>query len=198
MTHSLAPRTMTRLRRSLAASALALLAALARALGYRLLRVRDRGALGVADGAVPYRTTVFDDAVAGVANLDPALLAALRLAAADAAREGVVLYVNSGWRSPEYQRQLRREAVAEYGSEEAASRWVSTPETSAHVAGHAVDIGPPTAAAWLSERGAAYGLCRIYRNEPWHYELRPEAVEHGPPPMYANPSEDPRMRRRAA
>jgi zinc D-Ala-D-Ala carboxypeptidase len=197
MSYTLSTRTVTRrIRRGLAATALALLSAAAKALGYRLLRIRDRGALGVADGAIPYRTTVFDDSVAGVANLDPALLAALRLAAADAERDGVALYVNSGWRSPEYQRQLRREAVAEHGSEEAASRWVSTPDTSLHVAGRAVDIGPPPAAAWLSRHGVAYGLCQIYRNEPWHYELRPEAIMHGPPPMYANPSEDPRTRRK--
>ncbi|MCC3765857.1 M15 family metallopeptidase [Glycomyces sp. TRM65418] len=196
---TLAPRivatTARRIRRRLAALLLRVVAAVAEALGYRLLRIRDRGSLGVADGAVPYRTRVFDEAVPGVANLDPALLAALRRAAADAAAHGVAFTVNSGWRSPEYQRQLRREAVARYGSEAAAARWVSTPETSAHVAGDAVDIGPPEAAAWLSEHGAAYGLCRIYRNEPWHFELRPEAIEHGCPPMYADPGEDPRTRR---
>jgi D-alanyl-D-alanine carboxypeptidase len=196
MSYSLSASNMTRrIRRGLAARLVAVLAATAEALGYRLLRIRDRGALGVADGAIPYRTTVFDDVVAGVANLDPALLDAVRRAATDAAGEGVVFYVNSGWRSPEYQRQLRREAVAEYGSEEAASKWVSTPETSAHVAGRAIDIGPPAAAAWLSRHGVAYGLCQIYRNEPWHYELRPDAIANGRPPMYADPSEDPRMRR---
>ena len=35
----------------------------------------------------------------------------------------------------------------------------------------------PAATAWLSEHGAAYGLCQIYGNEPWHYELRPDAGE---------------------
>ena len=54
-------------------------------------------------------------------------------------------------------------------------------------------IGPADAAAWLSEHGAAYGLCQIYRNEPWHYELRPEAIDHGCPAMYADPAHDPRM-----
>jgi zinc D-Ala-D-Ala carboxypeptidase len=36
-------------------------------------------------------------------------------------------------------------------------------------------------------------LCQIYSNEPWHYELRPEAIDHGCPPMYADPTQDPRM-----
>ena len=66
---------------------------------------------------------------------------------------------------------------SKYGSEAEAARWVATPDTSAHVSGDAVDIGPADATAWLSEHGAAYGLCQIYGNEPWHYELRPEAVD---------------------
>ena len=151
------------------------------------------GALGEDDGLVPDGTTVFDGEFPAVANLDPALLGALRQAATDAADDGVEFFVDSGWRSPEYQNQLLREAVSEYGSEEEAARWVATAETSAHVSGDAVDIGPFDATAWLSEHGAEYGLCQIYSNEPWHYELRPEAGDHGCPPMYADPTHDPRM-----
>jgi D-alanyl-D-alanine carboxypeptidase len=151
------------------------------------------GALGEADGAVPDGTTVFDDAVPGVAKLDSDLLGALRQAATNAANDGVVFYVDSGWRSPAYQEQLLREAASKYGSEREAARWVATPNTSAHVSGDAVDIGPSGAAAWLSEHGARYGLCQIYGNEPWHYELRPEAIDHGCPAMYADPTHDPRM-----
>lgn len=150
-------------------------------------------ALGEAGGALPGGTTVFDHAMPGVANLDRALLDALRQAATDAARDGVEFSVNSGWRSPEYQNQLFREAVAKYGSEEEAARWVASAGTSPHVSGGAIDIGPSDAMAWLSERGAEYGLCQIYRNEPWHYELRPAAIEQGCPPMYADPTYDPRM-----
>jgi zinc D-Ala-D-Ala carboxypeptidase len=182
-------------------------AAVAAALGYQSLgsssstatspvhvpRGEHRGALGEADSAIPDGTTVFDDEIAGVANLDPALLGALRQAATAAAGDGVELFVDSGWRSPEYQERLLREAVSEYGSEEEAARWVASPNTSAHVSGDAVDIGPSDAAAWLSERGAEYGLCQIYGNEPWHYELRPDASANGCPPMYADPTHDPRM-----
>jgi D-alanyl-D-alanine carboxypeptidase len=152
-----------------------------------------RGPLGEADGAVPDGTTVFDDEIPGVANLDPALLGPLREAATDAADDGVEFHVNSGWRSPAYQEQLLREAVSEYGSEKEAARWVATANTSPHVSGDAVDIGPSDATAWLSEQGDEYGLCQIYSNEPWHYELRPEAIDHGCPPMYADPTQDPRM-----
>ena len=217
MTYSEPARTTihrTRIRWIRVAGLLVVIAAIAAVLGYQLpasssstaaspidalrgelrdLRSEHRGALGEADGAVPDGTTVFDDEIPGVANLDPALLGALRRAATDAADDGVEFVVDSGWRSPAYQEQLLREAVSKYGSEEEAARWVATPNTSAHVSGDAVDIGPSDAAAWLSEHGAAYGLCQIYGNEPWHYELRPEAVDHGCPPMYADPTHDPRM-----
>jgi zinc D-Ala-D-Ala carboxypeptidase len=159
-------------------------------------RSERRGALGEADGAVPDGTTVFDDEVPGVANVDPALRGALRRAATDAAGDGVELYVDSGWRSPAYQEELLREAISKYGSEEEATRGVATPNTSAHVSGDAVDIGPSGAAAWLSEHGAEYGLCQIYGNERWHYERRPEAIDHGCPAMYADPTHDPRMQQR--
>src|SRR5688500_13062238 len=210
-----------RIRRIRVAGLLVVIAAIAAALGYQLLasssstaaspidvlrsehrglrsehrglRSEHRGALGEADGAVLDGATVFDDEIPGVANLDPDLLGPLRQAATDAADDGVEFFVESGWRSPEYQNQLLREAVSEYGSEEEAARWVATAETSAHVSGDAVDIGPVAATAWLSKHGARYGLCQIYRNEPWHYELRLEATSRGCPRMYADPTHDPRM-----
>ncbi|GAA5051289.1 M15 family metallopeptidase [Nocardia callitridis] len=138
--------------------------------------------------------SVFDDDAPTVADLDPELRSALRQAAADAVGDGVRIVVNSGWRSAEYQTQLLREAVAKYGSEQEAARWVAAADTSAHVTGNAVDIGPTEATAWLSAHGAAYGLCQIYVNEPWHFELRPGAEDYGCPPPYADPTEDPRMR----
>jgi D-alanyl-D-alanine carboxypeptidase len=217
MAYSEPARTTTRrirTRRIGVAGLLVVIAAIAAALGYQLsasssstaaspidvlrmqhrgLRGEPRGALGEADGAVPDSATVFDDEIPGVANLDADLLGALRQAATDAADDGVEFYVDSGWRSPEYQEQLLHEAVSEYGSEAEAARWVATPDKSAHVSGDAVDIGPSDATTWLSEHGAEYGLCQIYGNEPWHYELRPEAIDHGCPPMYADPAHDPRM-----
>lgn len=153
------------------------------------------GVVDEADGFIPdgAAVAVFDDEVPAVGRLDPDLLDALHRTATDAAADGVELRVNSGWRSPEYQQQMLQDAVVEYGSQEEAARWVATVETSAHVSGDAVDIGPFVAAAWLSEHGAAHGLCQTYANEPWHFELRPEAVDGRCPRMYADPTEDPRM-----
>lgn len=124
-------------------------------------------------------------------GLDPALARAVRRAQQDAAAAGIELDVTSGRRSREHQARLLRDAIAKHGSHEEAARWVATPETSPHVSGDAVDVGPPAAAAWLAQHGAAYGLCRIYANEPWHFELRPR----GCPPLYPDPTHDPRMRR---
>ena len=159
----------------------------------RVLRGDHGATTTVADGALPEGVTVFDDEFPGVANLDPDLLQALREAATDAADDGIEFYVNSGWRSPEYQNQLLREAVSKYGSEKEAARWVATADTSPHVSGNAVDIGSFDATAWLSEHGAEYGLCQIYGNEPWHYELRPRAIHGACPATYADPTHDPRM-----
>lgn len=154
------------------------------------------GRLGAADGAVSGDVTVFDEGTPAVARLDPELLTALRRAATAAKDDGVDFHVNSGWRSPAYQNQLLREAVAKYGSKEEAARWVATPETSPHVSGDAVDIGRSEATGWLSRHGAAYGLCQIYDNEPWHYEVRTDEVstEGGCPRRYADATHDPRMR----
>jgi hypothetical protein len=221
MTYSRYARTPARrVPRSLVAGPLAVIAAIVAALGYQSLASSSSTAasrpLGVlrsasptqnasrpirpprrplveADGAVPAGTTVFDYAVPGVAKLDPALHLALRQAATEAADDGVELLVDSGWRSRAYQERLLQEAVSKYGSYAEAARWVATPDTSPHVSGDAVDIGPAEAAAWLSLHGAEYGLCQIYRNEAWHYELRPEATDRGCPPMYADPTHDPRM-----
>jgi zinc D-Ala-D-Ala carboxypeptidase len=150
-------------------------------------------ARGEAVGAVGRGLTVFDHDRPAIANLDPALLRALRQAAKAAARDRVKIHINSGWRSPEYQERLHLQAVWKYRSQEKAARWVATADTSSHVSGHAVDIGPGRAVAWLSRHGREYRLCQIYRNEPWHYELRPEANAGGCPPMYTDPRHDPRM-----
>jgi len=201
------PTRQARIRRRRAVAALIVLAAFSAALGdwwpasepsvatpAPLAHVAASAApprlLGEADGAIPDGTTVFDDDVPGVAKLAPALLSALRQAAGDAT--GVQFTVDSGWRSRAYQQHLLEDAVAQYGSTQEAARWVATPETSAHVSGDAVDLGS-TAAQWLSRYGAAYGLCRIYGNEPWHFELRPAAIARGCPQMYADPTHDPRM-----
>lgn len=154
------------------------------------------GAPSEADGVIRDgdQPTVFDTDRVAIGRLDPALLDALQRAATDARADGVTFLVNSGWRSAALQEHLLREAIAERGEEE-ARRWVATAETSAHVSGDAVDLGPLPTLDWVVQRGWRYGLCQTYANESWHYELRPEAVDDGCPAAYTDPTEDPRMRR---
>lgn len=131
------------------------------------------GRMGAEDGRIPDGTQVGPDDLdhPGVENLDPQLRAAMINAAQTAHSEGIELGINSGWRSARYQQKLLDEAVSEYGSRDEASKWVQTPEQSQHVHGRAVDVGPPEAAEWLDHHGSRWGLCRIYANEPWHFEL---------------------------
>ncbi len=138
---------------------------------------QDDGVLGVDDGAIDgeHRPSVFDDGVPAVQRLTPELRAALRAAATDARASGVEFAVTSGWRSTALQASLRADAVARYGSEAEAARWVATPVSSKHVSGEAVDLGDWDALDWLSQHGTAYGLCQTLANEPWHYEYVPEA-----------------------
>ena len=129
------------------------------------------GARHLADGSpdIPGRPPRGGDP--SVDRLDPDLLAAVKSAMRDARADGVQMTITSGWRSRAHQQRLFDEAVAEYGSESEASRWVAPPDSSAHVTGDAVDMGPKEADAWLVQHGSAYGLCQIFANEAWHFEL---------------------------
>ena len=115
--------------------------------------------------------TAFDVADPAIGRLDPTLLAAVQNATSAAAAEGVTVTVTSGWRSPEFQQQLLDDAIVTYGSYAAARQYVQTPEQSRHVVGAAVDIGGPGADQWMITNGPRFGLCQIYANETWHFEL---------------------------
>ena len=158
----------------------------------QLQRLGGRGP-GAADGVLPGAVSVDSDTYAGITHLNPQMLASLRRAADEARRYGIAIDIDSGWRSRAYQQQLFDQAIATYGSEAAAARWVARPGTSIHEAGDAVDVAGRTAEAWLWRNGASYGLCRMYGNEPWHFEWRPQARLDGCPQMYADPTRDPRL-----
>ena len=123
----------------------------------------------------------WDVANPAVGNLQPALLIAVQQAASAATADGVTMTITSGWRSPEFQQQLLDDAVATYGSMAAARQYVQTPQRSRHVLGQAVDIGGTGADQWLIVNGARFGLCQIYANERWHFELATDAAGNCPP-----------------
>lgn len=125
--------------------------------------------------------TAFDVENPTVGRLDPALLAAVQEATRAAAAEGIEVEINSGWRSVGFQQRLFDDGVRTYGSVEVARQFVASPQTSMHVVGRAVDVGGPPAAAWMSRNGTRFGLCQVFANELWHYELTADAAGRCPP-----------------
>ncbi|WP_183472910.1 M15 family metallopeptidase [Mycolicibacterium iranicum] len=123
----------------------------------------------------------FDTANPILSQLDPALLQAVQDATRAAEAQGVQLLVTSGWRSKGFQQRLFDDGVRTYGSVERAAEFVATPEVSKHVMGQAIDIGPPEADRWLIANGRQFGLCQIYANEIWHFELAVDAQGNCPP-----------------
>ncbi len=113
----------------------------------------------------------FDLSSPAVNQLDPALLDAVQRATSSAAADGITMGLTSGWRSAEFQQRLFDDAVARYGSADIASQYVASPQVSKHVLGKAVDVGPTAADDWLIPNSSAFGLCQIYANEIWHFEL---------------------------
>ncbi|WP_156448431.1 M15 family metallopeptidase [Mycobacterium sp. NAZ190054] len=132
----------------------------------------------LADGTM---LSPFDTANPILSQLDPALLDAVQNAARAAEADGVQLRVTSGWRSRGFQQRLFDDAVRTYGSVQRAAELVATPEVSKHVLGQAIDIGPAEADHWLIANGARFGLCQIYANEIWHFELAADARGNCPP-----------------
>lgn len=137
----------------------------------------------VAGGWVPdgQQLSPFDLADPAVSRLDPALLAAIERANRAAAADGITMGLTSGWRSPEFQQRLFDDAVIRYGSAAIASEYVASPQVSKHVVGKAVDVGPTDADTWLIRNGTAFGLCQIYANEIWHFELASDYGGSCPP-----------------
>jgi D-alanyl-D-alanine carboxypeptidase len=134
------------------------------------------------DGSVPAGGTLtpFDVQHPAIGRLNPALLSAIQNAANAAAANGITMTITSGWRSPEFQQRLLANAVQTYGSLAAARQYVQTPTMSKHVSGEAVDVGGLGADQWLIANGSRFGLCQIYANELWHFELAADAMGNCP------------------
>ncbi|MGV9797261.1 M15 family metallopeptidase [Mycobacterium sp. NPDC003449] len=125
--------------------------------------------------------TPFDVQNPAIGKLDPRLLTAVQNAANAASADGITMTVTSGWRSPDFQQTLLDNAVQTYGSLAAAREYVQTPAASRHVTGEAVDIGGTGADQWLIANGPRFGLCQIYANELWHFELVADPLGTCPP-----------------
>lgn len=98
------------------------------------------------------------------------------------------LGIRSGYRSPEHQAQLYKDAIAKYGSEEAARKWVAPPGRSNHNHGSALDFayGADEARKWAHANAGAYGLNFRMSHEPWHIEMA-KAQQAGAAPVPPGP-----------
>ena len=113
------------------------------------------------------------DSASVTTELHPFLLARFNAAYLSAKKEGVNLYVTSGFRSLARQEILFEKAVEKYGNETEAAKWVLPAPYSHHPQGLALDVnypGDPKGAKWLEINGSKFGLCRVYANEWWHFE----------------------------
>ena len=113
--------------------------------------------------------------------------ALVRAARANGIADPVLLPV-SGYRSPERQAQLWRDALQKYGSPEEARKWVAPPGSSAHQTGRAIDFylggqnGSGNVAQlrqlpayhWMVANAVRFGFYP-YEREPWHWEYNPPA-----------------------
>ena len=132
-----------------------------------------RAATDTIGGYLPDGQTLspFDATNPVIAWLDPPLLTAIQSAARSASDDGIDVQITSGWRTKGFQQRLFDDGVRTYGSVEAARQFVASPDASHHVVGKAVDVGPVEADNWMIRNGSRFGLCQIYANEIWHFEL---------------------------
>lgn len=90
-------------------------------------------------------------------------------------RHGQLIGLTSGYRHPVVQQRMFDAEVRRSGSPSSARLLVLPPAESSHVKGIALDVRPHEGARWLEEHGARYDLYRMYDNEWWHFEYRPDA-----------------------
>lgn len=108
-------------------------------------------------------------------GLTPATRAAFEAARAEALWEhGELIGLTDGYRDAQAQARLFAATVHRTGSLELARQWTLPPDESRHVAGTAVDVRPIEGARWLERYGSRHHLYRVYDNEWWHFEYRPE------------------------
>jgi LAS superfamily LD-carboxypeptidase LdcB len=100
--------------------------------------------------------------------------------------QGIIVCLNDGKRSSAQQQAQYDEYVQEYGKD-VADQLVLSPEKSSHVTGNALDVQPQAAYQFLQSTKGSLGLCRIYDNEPWHFEYDAKYFTQGCPARLPKP-----------
>lgn len=90
----------------------------------------------------------------------PDAAAAFDRIAEAASSDGISLVINSAFRSDAEQAALF--------AENPDPQWVAPPGTSLHRCATELDLGPPTAYAWLAANAGRFGFTQRYSWEPWH------------------------------
>ena len=128
-------------------------------------------------GCPSYATSLGDGAIPApsvqASSLNPLLRTRFRAAQMVAKKENMKLEITSGFRSLELQAKLFADEIKLKGSEEEASKWVLPPQYSHHPMGTAIDVNynyDKDSTLWLETNGYKFGLCRVYKNEWWHFE----------------------------
>ncbi len=80
---------------------------------------------------------------------------------AAAKADGIALVINSGYRSDAEQAVL--------WARHPDPKWVARPGTSLHRNGTELDLGPPSAQAWLAANASRFHFLKRYDWEPWHF-----------------------------
>jgi Transglycosylase SLT domain/D-alanyl-D-alanine carboxypeptidase len=99
----------------------------------------------------------------------PDVAAAFDRMAADARNDGIVLVINSAYRSDAEQARL--------WAANPDPRWVAPPGTSLHRCATELDLGPSSGYGWLAAHAGRFDFVQRYSWEPWHY-----GYTGGPPP----------------
>jgi Transglycosylase SLT domain/D-alanyl-D-alanine carboxypeptidase/Putative Flp pilus-assembly TadE/G-like len=81
--------------------------------------------------------------------------------AAAASKDGILLSITSAFRSDAEQAKL----FAAHPD----PKWVAPPGRSLHRNGTELDLGPPSAYAWLARNAPRFGFVKRYAWEPWHF-----------------------------
>ncbi|MEN8142343.1 MAG: M15 family metallopeptidase [Thermodesulfobacteriota bacterium] len=105
--------------------------------------------------------------------------------AAAAAKDGIGLMVDSGYRSAAYQQRIYKRKMAQGDDFYAVARWVAPPGYSEHMTGTTLDLVPSNwsfngtlADKWLQENGGVFSFTQSYPQnspggfawEPWHWK----------------------------
>jgi soluble lytic murein transglycosylase-like protein len=91
----------------------------------------------------------------------PDTAAAFDQLAAAARKDGILLSITSAFRSDAEQAKL----FAAHPD----PKWVAPPGQSLHRNGTELDLGPPSAYAWLARNAPRFGFIKRYAWEPWHF-----------------------------